>query len=379
MSGRTFAEFFAGIGLVRLALEGAGWRGLFANDIDEKKFEMYEDNFDGAALYLVEDVHRLSASQVPDVTLWWASFPCTDLSLAGYRKGLAGVQSGALLGFLRLLDEKDGQRPPLVALENVTGFLTSHRGEDFAATIRELNRLGYSCDAFVLDAIHFVPQSRPRLFVIGMYDCPETKDVAAALASRHQHLATSQLRELITGRSDLRWTVLNMPPPPRQIVRLRDVLQRLPSTSRRWWSEDRVEYLLNQMSPRHSEIVKRLRGGGIAEYATVYRRVRYGKSMAELRCDGIAGCLRTPRGGSSRQILLVAGKGRIRARFVTPRECARLMGAPHYRIKVPDNQAYFGFGDAVCVPAVQWVADLVLTPLLGSAGHKPAEIANVHA
>jgi DNA (cytosine-5)-methyltransferase 1 len=103
-------------------------------------------------------------------------------------------------------------------------------------------------------------------------------------------------------------------------------------------------------------------------YATVYRRVRYGKSMAELRTDGVAGCLRTPRGGSSRQILLVAGMGAVRARFMTPREYARLMGAPQYTINVPDNQAYFGFGDAVCVPVIQWIGQRVLNPLVDGVG-----------
>jgi DNA (cytosine-5)-methyltransferase 1 len=79
--------------------------------------------------------------------------------------------------------------------------------------------------------------------------------------------------------------------------------------------------------------------------------------MAELRTDGIAGCLRTPRGGSGRQILFKAGRGKFQVRLLTARECARLQGVPEsYAINVPLNQALFGFGDAVCVPAVEWVA-----------------------
>lgn len=41
MNGKTnksFAEFFAGIGLMRIGLERAGWRIAFANDIDEDKW-----------------------------------------------------------------------------------------------------------------------------------------------------------------------------------------------------------------------------------------------------------------------------------------------------------------------------------------------------
>ena len=102
------------------------------------------------------------------------------------------------------------------------------------------------------------------------------------------------------------------------------------------------------------------------QYATAFRRVRNGRSMAELRTDGIAGCLRTPRGGSGRQILFKGGKGKFQVRLLTARECARLQGVPDdYKIDVPLNQALFGFGDAVCVPAVTWIAKHYLTPALG--------------
>ncbi len=86
--------------------------------------------------------------------------------------------------------------------------------------------------------------------------------------------------------------------------------------------------------------------------------------MAEIRSDGIAGCLRTPKGGSARQILLRVGKGKIDIRLLSPRECARLMGADAYHISGNINQALFGFGDAVCVPVVTWIGENYLNPLL---------------
>jgi DNA (cytosine-5)-methyltransferase 1 len=91
--------------------------------------------------------------------------------------------------------------------------------------------------------------------------------------------------------------------------------------------------------------------------------------MAELRTDGIAGCLRTPRGGSGRQILFKAGKGQYFVRLLSPRECARLMGADDYKISVGLNQALFGFGDAVCVPAIGWIAEHYLNPLITEIIH----------
>lgn len=86
--------------------------------------------------------------------------------------------------------------------------------------------------------------------------------------------------------------------------------------------------------------------------------------MAELRTDGVAGCLRTPRGGSGRQILVKAGKGKFFARLVSPREAARLMGADDFKLNVPLNQALFGFGDAVCVPVIEWIAKHYLNPVV---------------
>ncbi len=360
----TFADFFAGIGLAQLGLERAGWTSRFANDIDARKREMYRSNFGDGDSYLPGDIRDVGASEVPDVTLWWASFPCTDLSVAGYRKGLVGSESGSLHGFLRLLEQKGGQRPALIVLENVTGFLTSHNGEDFATTIRELNRLGYSCDAFTLDAVHFVPQSRPRLFIVGIYDCTSTKDIGEALGQRDQRLTHRRLSDSMTSDNGLSWTILSIPSPPSSDTSLTDVLQRLPLNSRRWWSEERVQYLLDQMSVRHRQIAESLRGNGRMRYATIYRRMRHNKSTAELRVDGIAGCLRTPRGGSSRQIVLTAGRDTIRARYMTPREYARLMGAADYVINASDTQAYFGFGDAVCVPVVEWIGEQILNPAI---------------
>jgi DNA (cytosine-5)-methyltransferase 1 len=92
--------------------------------------------------------------------------------------------------------------------------------------------------------------------------------------------------------------------------------------------------------------------------------------MAEIRSDGIAGCLRTPKGGSARQILLRVGKGKIDIRLLSPRECARLMGADEYHISGNINQALFGFGDAVCVPVVTWISENYLNPLLSEINRR---------
>jgi len=124
------------------------------------------------------------------------------------------------------------------------------------------------------------------------------------------------------------------------------------------------------MSARHRTIADEWMKQKKWSYGTVFRRVRRQpngekRSMGELRSDGLAGCLRTPKGGSGRQILFKAGYGKYFARLLTPRECARLMGADDFVVQAPLNQALFGFGDAVCVPAISWIARNYLNPVVG--------------
>ena len=255
------------------------------------------------------------------------------------------------------------RRAPLVMLENVVGFLTSHNGNDFRDACLALNNLGYSVDAFIVNATHFVPQSRQRLFLIGKREKVRTFKVSETPSFYESQCRPSALADFILCNPDIRWSIRELPGISHTKNSLEDILENLPANSIYWWSKSRAQYLLNQMSEKHRIIANNMILGRETSCGTVFRRVRHDRSMAELRTDGIAGCLRTPRGGSGRQILFVAGKGRFAVRLLTPRECARLMGADDFKIKVPLNQALFGFGDAVCVPVIQWIAENYLNPL----------------
>jgi DNA (cytosine-5)-methyltransferase 1 len=361
---KTFAEFFAGIGLMRIALEREGWRIAFANDIDADKEEMYRANFpDAEEHFLLGDIHQIQPSEIPSVTLATASFPCNDLSLAGAREGLKGENSSAFWGFVTILKNMKARRPPFVLIENVTGFLSSHGGRDFEDAMLALNDLGYAVDPFILDAAWWVPQSRQRLFVVGVKQSSSKADIIEERFFESR-VRPAALAEFIFSHPDLNWRIRKLAEPPKGGRLLEDILEDLPHDNPEWWSRPRAEYLLNQMSARHREVAEKMIAGRSWSYGTVFRRIRNGKSMGELRTDGLAGCLRTPRGGSGRQILFKAGRGEYHVRLLTPRECARLMGADDFKITVPLNQALFGFGDAVCVPAVQWIARNYLNPLV---------------
>jgi len=365
---KTFAEFFAGIGLMRMGLEAKGWSAAFANDLDPNKHAMFREHFgEKAGDYLVEDIHSLSADDVPTVSMATASFPCNDLSLAGARRGLAGKQSSAFWGLVRLLDEMGERRPPLVLLENVAGFVNSRQGADFNDALKALNRLGYAVDAFMLDARWFTPQSRKRLFVVAALESLGLAGDDDAAGGGHA-LRPKSLSEFIARQGRLEWRLRRLPDPPEQDLTLKDVIDDTPADAPEWWDRDRADYLVSQMKGKHGETVKRMIGAKSWSYACAFRRMRKGASTAELRTDGLAGCLRTPRGGSARQILVKAGRGECHVRLLTPRECARLMGAGNYRIgKSSNTAALFGFGDAVCAPAISWIARYYLNPLINEA------------
>lgn len=362
---KAFAEFFAGIGLMRMGLEKEGWTIAFANDIAADKYEMYSKHFrDVNPHFIIDDIHNLKTDTIPTVALATASFPCNDLSLAGMRKGLAGKESSAYWGFVRILDEMGDRRPPLVLLENVVGFLTSHGGRDFQSALLALNRLGYAVDPMIIDAARFVPQSRVRLFVVGCrQDGQGMWKVQETPSFYESDVRPRPLAEFILCHPEIVWNIREVSPLPADTPALSDILEDLPDTSSFWWNDARRDYLISQMSERHATQLKKMIAGSKWSFGTVFRRIRNGHSMAELRTDAVAGCLRTPRGGSARQILVQAGYDQVKTRLMTPRECARLMGADDFVIKADLNKALFGFGDAVCVPVVAWIARHYLNPL----------------
>jgi len=350
---------------MRMGLERAGWQIEYANDICPKKREMYEKHFGVSSHFLLDDIHKLEPEGLPDVNLATASFPCTDLSNAGGRAGLSGKQSSAYWGFIDILKKLGERRPKIVLLENVTAFLTSRKGNDFRIAMEALNELGYSVDPFVINAENFVPQSRERLFVVARL---KGKDLAPIAVSDptvfyQDHLRPRKLAEFILENPQIDWSLRKLPPLPKRGYDLNVIIEDLPDSHSAWWSQERAEYLLSQMAPSHKMAAEEMIAGDTIRYGTVFRRMRNKRSTAEMRRDGVAGCLRTPKGGSARQILFVAGKGSYRARLLTSREHARLMGADDFKVDCPLNQAIFGFGDAVCVPVVEWIARNYLNPL----------------
>ena len=363
----TVAEYFAGIGLFRMGLEAAGWRVVYANDWSRERAQMYRGFFGEDEPYEVKDIFAVTSRNIPPATLATCSFPCIDLSLAGKRMGINGKHSGAFWGFLDRLKEQGPQAPLIVVLENVTGWLYSNEGKDFYATAKALNEIGYACDAFMLNARSFLPQSRPRLFMIGIRDTVGTGERVFS-AYRSKRLMPPKLKNLMLESDDIQWAWLDIPEPPpyRSTGFSDDIVEAMSADDVRWWPEHKVEKHLAMMSPSHLATVTSLARQEGERYRTFFRRIRREGQRAEVRSDDIAGCLRTAVGGSGKQFLVAAGNDSIRMRTLTPREYARLQGVPDSFpiVANTERQSLNAFGDAVCVPAVSWIATQVLNPLI---------------
>lgn len=253
--------------------------------------------------------------------------------------------------FARVLAEMGDRRPELVLLENVLGFASSNDGNDLRNAVAELNRLGYSCDVRGIDARHFVPQSRPRIFIVGVMRPSDDDAFPDAVAG------PPWLAALAASAPELRLHRRRLPELPRGPETLSDIVEPFPRDHSDWWERERVSRFTDSLSPINQVRLAELRAGDEVDWRTAYRRTRHGRAVWEIRADGIAGCLRTARGGSSKQALVESGRGELRIRWLSPREYARLMGAPSFVLAERGSQTLFGFGDAVCVPLVRWLCE----------------------
>ncbi len=371
-------EFFAGGGMARLGL-GSRWNCTFANEWCEKKAKAYRAYFGKSPELKVQDIRSLKTDDLPgQPDLVWASFPCQDLSLAGSGAGLRGERSGTFRPFWKLIDGliSQNRKPRLVVLENVAGTITSHKGNDFTTIIRTIAESGYGVGALVIDAVHFVPQSRPRLFIIA---ASSEEKVPIGLTSQNHSLLWHP-RSLLKAYFDLplslrnNWIWWNLPEPRNlEVPGFSSLIEQEP-LGVSWHSKEETQRLVALMSETNRKKLRFAESEATRRIGTIYKRTRpISKTpgakrvqRAEIRFDDVSGCLRTPVGGSSRQVILVVDGKRLASRLLSPREAARLMGVPEdYPLPEKYNDAYHLFGDGVVVPVVSWLEKHLLRPLAG--------------
>lgn len=344
-------DFFAGSGLVSVGLS-RDFRTVWANDISSKKALVFNaNNKDG--ILQVCPIENVAGRMLPSVDMSWGSFPCQDLSLAGDLKGLYASRSGLFWQWLRVMDEMK-VRPPVVVAENVIGLVSALGGKYYVAVHDELSRRGYQVGAVMIDAAHWLPQSRKRIFVVGVQHEVDVSSLVSESPSWCHPEPIIRVSKMVKN-----WVWWKIPPPKACQSKLDDIVDfKSPCDS-----EEECSRKLALISPEKVQVLRELSRGGCRAFAG-YRRTRNHRQVLEVRTDGMAGCLRTPGGGSSRQILIIAENEILRTRLLTVRETARLMGAPDsYMIPGSYNDGYMAMGDAVAVPVVQYLSRNLLVPL----------------
>ena len=359
-------DFFAGSGLATQALSQS-FDVLWGNDNCKKKADVYLANHSsrqvdvkdqntnkelhhGDKVFALGDVANVEGFDFPEVTLSWASFPCQDLSLAGNLSGINGSRSGLVWHWLRIMDEMP-EYPPLLVAENVTGLVSANGGKHYKTLHNALRERGYKAGAVILDAFNWLPQSRPRVFVIAVRKEIDTE----CLEGASSWVQNSALIKASQGLEDFVWW--RLPVPKERTQYLSDLIDfDVPVDN-----AEASERSLMLIPDSHRRKLERF----INELKVVpgYKRTRQ-HQVLELRFDGAAGCLRTPQGGSSRQWLVLKKNDEFASRLLTAREAARLMGAPDsYQLPGSYNDGYKAMGDAVAVPVVRYLTENLLLPL----------------
>ena len=265
---------------------------------------------------------------------------------------------------------EEGRRPRIICFENVVGALTSNKGQDFLTLIRAFSSEGYRVGALVADARMFLPQSRSRLFIVAIdRSLVLPPGLSAFGPSPHWHPQRVQTAfDRMPEELRAQWIWWNLPLPAVRPPSLLSLIEREPKGVD-WNPREVTEKLISQMSPANMAKLRQAKALKKLVVGTAYRRTRSegGQRLVRTECrfDGIAGCLRTPSGGSSRQTVLLVEGAKVRSRLLSPRELARLMGLPdHFRLPEDYNAAYHLAGDGVAVPVVGYLSRFIFGPLL---------------
>ena len=333
----TFVDLFAGIGGLRRAFEAHGGKCIWTSEWDRFSVQTYKANFPDRH-EIVGDIRDVPADKVPEHDVLLAGFPCQPFSLAGVSKknslgrehGFRDVTQGTL--FFDVARIIDYRRPKAFLLENVKNLTSHDGGQTFKVIRRTLEEeLQYKIHVKVLDAIHWLPQHRERVAIVGFREDVE--------------FTWNDLRIPVVG------------PRLASILHKSDEPEEFPYTERirgktkvsgRYTLSDHLWNYLQAYAAKHAA-----KGNG------------FGCSVVGPQGTTRTLSARYHKDGS--EILLSQGPKR-NPRRLTPRECARLMGfdtpgLPPTLIPVSDTQAYRQFGNAVAVPVFHEVAKIMVNHL----------------
>lgn len=338
-SAFTFIDLFAGIGGMRLGFEAVGGRCVFTSEWDPYAQITYRANF-GELHPIAGDIRKVEATEIPQFDVLLAGFPCQPFSIAGVSKknalgrphGFEDETQGTL--FYDIARIIKARRPKAFLLENVKNLASHDKGNTFRVIRDVLTRdLGYRIHWKVLDAQHWVPQHRERVFIVGFRE-EVPFDWGDAL-------------------------IPNIGP------RLNSILHGVGNRT-----EVEAPYTDDEGSPAEKYILSQHLWRYLKNYAAKHKAKGNGFGYGLCTEQSVARTLSARYYKDGSEILI--SRGRKVPRRLTPRECARLMGfdrpgRSNFRIPVSDTRAYKQFGNAVVVPVVEAIAEAMFPHIASSA------------
>lgn len=303
----SIIDLFAGIGGIRLGFQKHGGVSVFASEWDKFAQQTYHANF-GEIPH--GDITKISPSDIADHDILLGGFPCQPFSQAGLKRGFEDTRGTLFFNIAQIIDVK---RPKAFLLENVKQLKGHDKGHTLSTILQILEVLGYEVFVKVLKSNDFgVPQKRERLFIVGFlknnmpisFDFPKPRGIETKLGN------------ILEQNVDQKYTISNK--------------------------------LYEGHIRRKEEHKKKGNGFGFSLFNedspyTNTLSARYHKDGSEILID--QGENKNPR-------------------KLTPRECARLQGFPEdFIIPVSDTQAYKQFGNSVCVPVIEDIAEKMLETL----------------
>ncbi|HDR4683587.1 TPA: DNA (cytosine-5-)-methyltransferase [Bacillus cereus] len=164
-----FIDFFGGVGMMRIGLEQAGHDCVGYVEWNKYARRTYAAIHDTEGEFNGIDIKDVHGTDLPKSDIWAAGFPCTDISIAGRQRGLAGEQSGLFTEVIRLLGEvEESEKPSYLLFENVDNTLSVNKGWDFARILVDMDERGYDAQWKVVSSTELgIPQRRHRIFIVG--------------------------------------------------------------------------------------------------------------------------------------------------------------------------------------------------------------------
>lgn len=178
-----FLDFFAGVGGFRTALESAGHKCAGFIEIDKFAVQSYRAIHDTGGEFYADDIRAIDPVSLPATDLYTFGFPCQAFSIGGRRLGFEDTRGTLIYEILRLAAV---QKPRYLFGENVAGLLTHDAGSTFATILSAMGELGYFLEWQCINSAAYVPQSRPRIYIIGHLGGPPVRTVFPVLPSESE-------------------------------------------------------------------------------------------------------------------------------------------------------------------------------------------------